>query len=56
MSNYFITLEQSPYLFNYFLAKVLLLVNEIVEHGSLPIKKERWELGYNYLFIFETDH
>ena len=23
MSNYFITLEQSPYLFNYFLAKVL---------------------------------
>ena len=37
-------------------ALINLLVNEIVEHGSLPIKKERWELGYNYLFIFETDH
>ena len=37
-------------------ALINLLVNEIVEHGSFPIKKERWELGYNYLFIFETDH
>ena len=37
-------------------ALINLLINQIVEHGSLPIKKERWELGYNYLFIFETDH
>ena len=28
-------------------------INEIVEHGSLPIKKERWEPGCNYPFIFE---
>ena len=41
MSNYFITLEQPPYLFNYFLAKVLkkpdtIVIEQIAQHlGSI---------------------
>ena len=35
MSNYFITLEQPPYLFNYFLAKVLVSRLDFTDSGSV---------------------
>ena len=44
MSNYFITLEQPPYLFNYFLAKVLYIVTLEIGFPTVSMRRPETEV------------